>query len=538
MECTMNEIPRDNVAGPHPALSLRTRDELKAIVDIALPQSPDQFGERLIKEKWGQDIDPATAQLVTLDYDYKGCPAQNGIHQGQVATSMSLAQALLSNYQTVGDGRFGETAFGLYTPPDIGPTVRIVQNVDEFADHGSGNHQSYEGIYRQTTPQTYGPPTQIRLKPADFKQWVWTLDLRGLYTAYLDQAWPSDETLVAPKPYALRTSVKAAFLMSAWLQRHEQRLSEKGLELAFQAAGLPVDQAWETLTIEALRAPARMPPTVTASRLKLYRYTATDIWTFRVATSPRVLMYIPGNSSPLHDFADVSQLHQWVVKQSNASATQQALASHFADDDRQDGTFHAGVLTALDGMAIYPRKHWLTNNAGFFNNDGYWDPAEYIGFDHPAPATDPFAQLVLTMKQAARESVRTIRDDAQVNRDNLSGVVEPVVQWINRFGPLALFVPGGEGLLALAGLIDAGYGLDEAWNGETPGQRKEGITRTVFGLLNALPLAGVGEDLRVEGAESETLSPGEHIVVTSTEGSVAAPSGPECVKTGSNIVGA
>jgi hypothetical protein len=92
--------------------------------------------------------------------------------------------------------------------------------------------------------------------------------------------------------------------------------------------------------------------------------------------------------------------------------------------------------------------------------------------------------------------------------------------------------------LALAGLIDAGYGLDEAWNGETPGQRKEGITRTVFGLLNALPLAGVGEDLRVEGAESETLSPGEHIVVTSTEGSVAAPSGPECVKTGSNIVGA
>ncbi|WP_223513140.1 dermonecrotic toxin domain-containing protein [Pseudomonas sp. GL-B-19] len=516
----MTDLHQDNVAGP-----LRMRDELNAAVNIALPQTPGQFGARLIKEKWGADIDPQTALLVTLDYDYKGHPAQNGIHQGQVASSQSLLQALLSNYQTVGDGRFAETAFGLYTPPGLGPSIRIVQHVDEFADHGSGNHQTYEGIYRQTTPQTYGPSTQITLKPADFKKWVWELDLQGLYKAYLYQAWSSDETIIAPPPYALRTSVKAAFVMTAWLQRHEQRLSEDGLKLAIKAAGLPVDQAWETLTIESLQAPTRIPPTVTASRIKLYRYTATDIWTFRVAASPRVLMYVPGNSSPLHDFADVSQLHQWVVKQSNASSTKQALASHFIEDDRQDGTFHAGVLTALDGMAIYPQKHWLTNNAGFFNNDGYWDPAEYVGFDDQAPATDPFAQLVLTMKQAAWGSVKTIRNDAQVNRDNLSTVIEPLVQWINQFGPLALFVPGGEGVLALAGLIDAGYGLDQAVNGETPGQRKEGVTRTVFGLLNALPLAGAGADVSVGRAEAKALGPSEHVaLVTPAEDSVAAPS--------------
>jgi len=519
----MTDLNHDIVAGP-----LRMRDELNAAVNIALPQTPGQFGARLIKEKWGADIDPQTALLVTLDYDYKGHPAKDGVQQGQVASSHSLLQALLSNYQTVGDGRFAENAFGLYTPPDIGPSVQIVQKVDEFADHGSGNHQSYEGIYRQTIPQTYGPLTQIPLKPADFKKWVWELDFQGLYKAYLEQAWPSDEVLVAPQPYALRTSVKAAFVMTAWLQRHEQRLTGKGLELAMQVAGLPVDQAWETLTIEPLQAPTRIPSTVTASRLKLYRYTATDIWTFRVVASPRVLMYIPGNSSPLHDFADVSQLRQWIVNQSNASTTKQALASHFTDDDRQDGTFHAGVLTAMDGMGIYPQKHWLTNNAGFFNDDGYWDPAEYIGFDDQPPATDPFAQLVSTMKQAARESVKTIRDDAQVNRDNLSAVVEPIVQWINRFGPLALFIPGGEGVLALAGLIDAGYGLDQAVNGETPSERKEGISRTVFGLLNALPLAGAGADLGAAGAEAETkaLGPSEHVTIeTPTEAPVAAPSG-------------
>lgn len=480
-----------HVADPHLAPSLRMRDELKAALDIAIPQTPGQLGERLIKEKWGQDIDPQTTLMVTLDYHYKGHPEENGFQQGQVASSRSLLQALLSNYQKVGDGRFAETAFGLYTPPDVGPAVQIVEHVDEFADHGSGNHETYEGIYRQTAPQTYGPASQLMLRPADFKKWVWELDFKRVYEACFDQSWPSDELLTASAPYALRTSVKAAFVMTAWLQFKERCLSQKGLELAMQAAGLSPGQAWETLTIEQLRAATRTPLAVRAGRLKLYRYTATDIWVFRDIANSRVLLYLPGNSSPLHEFIDATELHQWVVAKGKFSETKQALAAHFAEDDREDGTFHAGVLTALEGMAQYPAIHRLTNNAGFFNDDGYWDPADYIGYDNPPSATDPFAQLVLTMKQAAHASIKSIRTDAQVNRDNLSAVVVPVVQWINRFGPLALFVPGGEGVLALAGLIDAGYGLDQAVNGETPSERSEGVTRTVFGLLNALPIAAV-----------------------------------------------
>lgn len=508
----MNEIPRDNVAGPEPAPTMRTRDELKAVLDIALPQSPDQFCERLIKEKWGQDIDPATALLVTLDYDYKGHPAQNGIHQGQVAKSMSLVQALLSNHQIVGDGRFGETAFGFYTPPDVGPSIRIVENVDEFADAGNGNHDSYEGIYRRTFVQRYEPSTQIAVRPADFKKWVWELGLQDRYQAYLDQAWPADEVIVAASPHALKTSAKAAFVMAAFLQRHESSMSPKGLELALQAARLPPDQTWATLTIKLLQAPFRLPTKLKTGRLKLYRYTSKDIWGWRDSDGA-IVLYIPGNSSPLHAFSDSGQLHQWVVEQGRSEVTKQALATHFAEDDRKDGTFHAGVLAALDGMSVYPKEHWLTLEAGFFNNDGFWDPAQYIDFDDSPLDIDPFAQLVLIMKEASRASVKTIRDDAQVNRDNLSAVVEPIVQWVNRFGPLALFVPGGEGLLALAGIIDAGYGVDQAINGETSNDRSAGVTRTVFGLLNALPLVGAaavvrGESVEVAAIEERVREPG------------------------------
>lgn len=495
----------DHAHGDTPTPNVLMRNELKAAVETALPQTPAQFGERLIKEKWGADIDPQTALLVTLDYDYHGHPPEIGVHQGLVGSSRTLIQALLGNYQTVGDGRFGETAFGLYTPPDIGPSVRIVEKVDEFAYVGSGNHDTYEGIYRATAPQSYGPHTQINLRPADFKQWVWGLSLSDRYQTYLDQAWPSDAVVTAPGPYALRTSVKAAFVMAAQLQYQERCLSREGLELAMQAAGLPAAQTWKALTIEQLQAPTRMPSGVEASRLKLYRYTATDIWCFRAQSGSRVLLYIPGNSSPLHEFTDSRQLCQWVVAQGRGDDTKQALAAHYSEEDREDGAFHAGVLTALEGMAVYPQMHRLTKNAGFFNDDGHWDPDDYIDFEHSS-AFDPFAQLVGSMKQAAQDLVKTIRDDAQVNRDNLNAFVEPIVQWINRFGPLALLVPGGEGLLVLAGLIDAGYGLHEAIEGQTASERSEGVTRTVFGLLNALPLAGAVVALKGEAAEAGALA--------------------------------
>lgn len=517
----MNDHPhKDDNAPTFPGM----REELKSAVNAALPQTPGLFGEHLIKQKWGQDIDPTTAQLVTLDYDYDyaGRSAQNGVHQGRVASSMSLAQALISNYQTVGDGRFGETAFGLYTPPDVGPPIVVTEHVDELAELGNDYHYSYEGIYRQTVPQRYGPLTQIAVRPADFKKWVWELDFQYRYQAYLDQAWPSDEVIVAPRPHALKTSAKAAFVMAALLQRHENSLTPKGSELAMQAAGLPSDQAWSTLTIEQLQAPTRVPAMLKTGRLKVYRYTSKDIWGYRDPDG-RILLYIPGNSSPLHLFDDSGQLHQWIVKQGRRDDTKQALAAHFAEDDRKDGTFHAGVLTALDGMAVYPKVHRLRKEAGFFNDDGLWEPADYIGFDDSPSGIDPFAQLVLTMKEASRVSVQTIRDDAQVNRDNLSAVVEPVVQWINRFGPLALFVPGGEGLMVLAGIIDAGYGLDQAVNGATSSDRASGVTRTVFGLLNALPLAGAGAALKGEATEASAIAERVHEPGAASREEIARP---------------
>lgn len=476
-------------------LSTRNKQLLSSLaLDAVLPQAPAQYAAKLIEERWGAEL--LAARLVDLNYHFYGYPAQQDVQQGRVRKSQSLVQALLSNYQTVGAGRFGETGFGLYTPPVVGPEVQIVE-IDESIKP-DGGFLDYEGIYRQTDPQLYGPSTQLKLQPAAFKKWVWELEFKDKYTAYVHAAWPSDEVCLAPQGYPLRTSVKTAFVMAAYLQHRENSLTQDGLKLALRVAGFDAQQTWEQLTVEQLQAWATIESSIEAARLVIYRYVSSDIWSFREKTSERILLYIPSNSSPFHEFADQKALHEWVVDVGGDVARRDALAAHFSEDDRQDGTFHAGVSTALDGMAIYPEQHHLKKGHGFFNDDGYWDPADYIHLEVATSPVDPFAQWVLLMKQAAQASIETIRDDAQVNRDDLSAVVEPIVQWINKFGPLALFVPGGEGLLALAGLIDAGYGVAQAVDGKTAEERSAGVTRTLFGLLNALPLAAEGAAIKAE----------------------------------------
>jgi hypothetical protein len=472
----------------------RRRQELASLLDHGLPMTPTQYAAQLIEQRWGAST--RNAILVDLNYDFYAHPPQGDIHQGRARTSQSLAQVLLRNYQTVGAGRFGETAFGLYTPPAIGPQVRIV-DIDESSNPGGG-YRDYEGIYRQTTAQVYGPTTQLALQPAAFKQWVWTLDFQELYAAYVASTWPDEQTLLGASAYPLRTSVKLAYVMAAYLQHQENSLSDAGLALALRAAGLDARQTWAQLSIEQLQAATHVPSSVQAAWLVIYRYTSDDIACFTDRASGQILLYVPGNAAPFHEFANHKAMCDWVVGIARQEASRQALAAHFADDDQQDGTFHAGVLTALDAMAIYPRHYQLKKAHGFFNNDGYWPPEDYLSTEVASRAQDPFAQWVRVMKRAAEASIQTIRTDAQVNRDDLSAVVEPILQWVNRFAPLALLVPGGEGLLALAGLIDAGYGLDEAIEGKTTGARWSGVGRTLFGLLNALPAIHAGALMKTE----------------------------------------
>ncbi len=56
------------------------------------------------------------------------------------------------------------------------------------------------------------------------------------------------------------------------------------------------------------------------------------------------------------------------------------------------------------------------------------------------------------------------------------------------------------------GLIDASVGLGQALEGQTASERSRGVVRTVFGLLNALPLAVEVASLGREGTAAGGIS--------------------------------
>ena len=149
----------------------------------------------------------------------------------------------------------------------------------------------------------------------------------------------------------------------------EGSLSEPARCLAWQAAGL-------------------LPRTAgfRARPLNIYGYAATDLLYIEDGQSPQVLLYIPGNASPLHGFADQAAMQQWVARQCRIPEKREALVRHFALADLPDGLDFSGLRTALAGLAAYPAIHHLAPNRPGFTTDGRWSPSDYVNY-RPDPVS-------------------------------------------------------------------------------------------------------------------------------------------------------
>ena len=474
-------------------------ERFAATLANAVPLSPAAFANNMIREKWGADVDPQNTRLVTLHYDYAGHEAQgNQPRRGQVARALSLTEAVLSNDQQVGDNRFGENLFGLYTPPRVGPDI-VIDNTVQFP--ASLGHATWEGIYRQTHPARYDSGTQLAgMTAADFRKWIWELDFKEKYRACLQTIWPPDASLAATTSDSQRTLLKMAFVKTAFVQQAEHSLSAAGLQLALTAAGLDPEQRWEDVTPAALQ--SRSPPAgnVTLAPLAIYGYPAVDIWTCSDRDSGRILLYIPGNSSPLHEFTNTPALQTWVAMQARDEVKREALLTHFASQDLPDGGpflwNKSGVRSALDGIAAYPemRASDKRKYAGTIyphhrpGTNEVWDPARYVQLPAWPAATDPFAHMARGLKQSMLAMVdEKIRNRADVRWDNLNWYIKSALELARNplATPLLLEFPL---TFAVVGLVDTGYAMQQAIEGKTSAERKTGAARAAFGLFNAVPL--------------------------------------------------
>lgn len=431
---------------------------------------PDREASRAIR-RWlaeqGHDLDPQQIDVVTLHYR----PDGDG-YLAVVTQCVSLPQALLGNWQGESDndlfgGLFGQPWAG--SMPD-GP-LRLVETLPAPGFPYSGAAYSvFNGLFRRTAAQRYDAANHLPIAAEAFQQFVEALDFHTPFKAELKRYW--DQHLQDH-----RLACKLNFIAACNKQVSEGSLSEPARRLAWQAAGL-------------------MPRSgkLRLSTLSIYGYAATDLLYLNEAASDLTVLYIPGNSSPLLEFASEDLMKDWVAQQCKDPARRQALKQHFRLADRPQGLDFSGLDTALEGLAAYPARHRLPPEHGFFNDDGTWPPRTYVNYRpgkyNPRIEGDLFQALAERQRQRSQDDADfLITTDSEVSKARWRGYL---VNTLNLLAPLCLVVPGLAPLLAAGGIAQLGLGLDQAINGKALHERQEGVGNIVWGLFNALPLAVAG----------------------------------------------
>ncbi len=420
---------------------------------------PDQSASAELKG-WaatrGLDLDPDQLDVVVLHYQW--WPGRGW--QGVIVQKTSLTEAMLNNWQ----GESANDWLGvLLHQPWAGRLPGRVNLVDALHP---GPYSVYNGLFQRSEPQEYSPRTRIEVSIEALQGFIWSLDFHATYQAQLDRYWKTARD-------SHRTVAKMAFIAACNQQALEGSLNESDRHLAWQAADLSPRQ-----------------PGFRAWPLNIYGYAATDLVCMKDGLSPRVLLYIPGNASPLHGFTDEAQMQEWIARQCRAPECREALARHFALADQPDGLDFSGLRTALEGLAAYPAIHHLPPNRPGFTTGGRWDPTEYVNYrpDRYSPALGGDLFEALTERQRLRtvsdaDTLITSRGDVRKTqwRDYL-------VSTTNLLAPLVMVVPELGLLLASTSLAQFALAMDGVVNGKTLADQADNVEIATYGLLNAQPL--------------------------------------------------
>lgn len=178
---SMHVASSENEEAPRRFQQNRTLNQLVRNYVSSIPLTPQQYADKLIAEKWGNEVPSHTTLMVTLHHEQIEQSPGSGIHKGKVARSQTLNQALLSDDRKVGDGQFEEGWLG-NADDRIGPQIAL----SETPSSAFGFDKEYEGIYRQAVPPHYGPANQVtEIRASDFKKWVSEVNFRDKYLSYL-----------------------------------------------------------------------------------------------------------------------------------------------------------------------------------------------------------------------------------------------------------------------------------------------------------------------------------------------------------------
>ncbi|MFB3302790.1 dermonecrotic toxin domain-containing protein [Pseudomonas sp. AMR01] len=467
------------------------------------------------KEQW--DIDPDNTFLVTFDYNTTG----ERPYPAKVIQRISLTQALIQNAQATPAGQGYEVPFypggpEVIVKPDLKTlrpaTFDLSSRFNPNRELANNTH-TFQGIYKESAEEpapVYNGVSQSSITPAEFKKLIWKADFQQPYKAFLDEFW----THHLDKYPVL---AKASFIQSAMAQRQEGSLTPQGRELIMRAAGMSGNQAsWPDIQYEDLQKNPPNDPNIELGLIKLGSYQSTDLVyiTDTKSTPALTLLYIPGNSSPIHSFSSQAEMKQWLATQMADPTKRAAMALHFALKDKPNGFARAGIDETLAGLGSWPEKR--ETPGGLLNYDhraftGFWDPQTFITTE---PHHLPFDEIAKRQKNRSYADADVqITSDADQTKKAVLSALEKSTKVALFLTPLALVMP------EVALVLDAFYladgvtttviGIDDTVHG-----KPTGTERIAFGVFNAatvvIPHIARGGKA-AEGAAGEIESNALHV---------------------------
>lgn len=440
---------------------------------LAQMPRPDTLADKLLRDWLAQRgvlLPPADIDVVTFHYqDAEREEGQPWLPpQAKVIQRVSLTDALLANWQ--GEPCTGSGGFHFGDWAGMAP-LHAVTFVDRMRPppllSNAMSYLIFNGLYRRTPKKELSPATLLPIRAEVFQDYVWGLHLHERLKAQLDSYWQQSRT-----DYA--RALEIAFISACNNQVSEGSLSVPAWRLAWQAAGLlPLDTR-----------------AITTRLLNVYGYHSTSIIYIKADDSSTVVLYLPGNASPLHEFPDLSALKHWFAEQCKDPTRREWLQQCFSPADWADGLEFSGLVTALKGLGCYPAAHRLPDDQPGFATSGIWAPEETIEFGSPTHSLpiegNLFDHLADRQKQRSYDDLDyRVITNRQVNKTHWGSYLN-VAQCL--LAPLCVVVPELLPVMVVGGVAQFSLGMDQVINGHSLDEKVEGVENQVFGLFNALPL--------------------------------------------------
>jgi hypothetical protein len=338
----------------------------------------------------------------------------------------------------------------------------------------------YGGFYT-AGPQAkaFNETNEVRLHSHEVLKAFWDINFSDYYLGRLTDFWHQHAD-------DFRTLAKCNFLGSAIQALENKELGGDDFQCVVDAVAGPI--TWP-VSLHMLQSPH--PASDAVRTMDIAGHIAANLLRIVDATG-RQILYLPGESKAFQIMEDDAALHWWVLEQMNDGISRTAFLSHFPLADRQQ--INHGLTELMNQLVTT----WGRSDHHLINQ-------------HNTPVhADAFHWLQESTKNAMfAEASLSLTSNGDIRKKMWIGYLSA---GLKVFGPLAAV--GWPVALPVIGASIASMGLniDQAVNGKTSAERKQGVIGAVLSgvdtLFNVPFLKGTGPLLEV-GTEVEAAEAAE-----------------------------